>query len=423
MKRKTISAGIDTSTQTTLGKSLVTLGLATALGIAGSFGARGEALVERPWDEIVAAAEGQTVYWNAWAGDEKTNAFISWADAQLRERYGVRIEHVKLTDTAEAVARVVAERAAGRDEGGTVDLIWINGANFVTMKGQGLLFGPFTQVLPNYEIVDEDNPSNIIDFTVPIDGMAAPWRVAQLAFVYDSARVDRDSLPGSIPAMLDWARDNPGRLTHPNARNFLGATFLKQALHALAPDTSVLYEEATDATYAEATAPLWEWYEAIRPHFWRGGNEFPGSSADLDRLLDDGEIEIAVTLNPATAALLSETGLLPDTARVFFLDEGTIGNTSFVAIPYNAANREGAMVVSNFLMSPLAQARAQDPTVLGAFTVLDMDALDDDARALFDAASTHPAMPGPDDIADVQMESHPSWMTRLTQDWEARTSR
>jgi putative thiamine transport system substrate-binding protein len=375
------------------------------------------------WDEIVATARGQTVYWNAWAGDEKTNAFITWADAQVRERYGVRIEHVKLTDTAEAVARVVAERAAGRDEGGTVDLIWINGANFVTMKDQGLLFGPFTQILPNYKLVDEINPSNVIDFTVPVDGMAAPWRVAQLAFVYDSARVDGDSLPGSIPAMLDWARENPGRLTHPNARNFLGATFLKQALHALVPDTSVLYEEATDATYAEATAPLWEWYDAIRPHFWRGGSEFPGSSADLDRLLDDGEIEIAVTLNPATAALLSETGLLPDTARVFFLDEGTIGNTSFVAIPYNAANREGAMVVSNFLMSPLAQARAQDPTVLGAFTVLDMDALDDDARALFDEASAHPAMPDPGDIADVQMESHPSWMTRLTQDWEARTAR
>ncbi|MCC5976643.1 MAG: ABC transporter substrate-binding protein [Salinarimonas sp.] len=375
------------------------------------------------WDAIVAAAEGQTVYWNAWAGDEKGNAFIAWVGDQVRERYGVRVEHVKLTDTAEAVSRVVSERAAGRDTGGTVDLIWINGANFVTMKDQGLLFGPFTQALPNFALVDEENPSNLIDFTVPVDGMAAPWRVAQLAFVYDSDRVDRDSLPGSIPAMLDWARANPGLLTHPNARNFLGATFLKQALHALAPDTSVLYAEATDETYEEATAPLWEWYEEIRPHFWRGGAEFPGSSADLDRLLDDGEIEIAVTLNPATAALLSETGLLPESARVYFLDDGTIGNTSFVSIPYNAANKEGAMVVSNFLMSPLAQARAQDPTVLGAFTVLDMDALDADERALFEEASAHPAMPGPDDIADVQMESHPSWMTRLTEDWEARTTR
>jgi len=376
------------------------------------------------WDEIVAAAEGQTVYWNAWAGDERGNAFIAWAGERVRERYGVRIEHVKLTDTAEAVARVVAERAAGRDEGGTVDLIWINGPNLFTMKDQDLLFGPFTGALPNYALVDErGKPSNVVDFTIPVDGMAAPWRVAQVAFVYDSARVDREDLPGSIPDMLDWARENPGLLTHPNARDFLGATFLKQALYELTPDPALLQEEATDATYADATAPFWAWYEAIRPHFWRGGTDFPGSSADLDRLLDDGEIEIAVTFNPATAALLSETGLLPDTARVYFLDGGTIGNTSFVAIPYNAANREGAMVVANFLMSPEAQAHAQDPTVLGAFTVLDTDRLDADARALFAQTSQHPAMPGPEEIADVLLEPHPSWMTRIVEDWEARTAR
>ena len=34
------------------------------------------------------------------------------------------------------------------------------------------------------------------------------------------------------------------------------------------------------------------------------------------------------------------------------------GNTSFVGIPYNAANREGAMVVADFLLDPATQARA-----------------------------------------------------------------
>lgn len=420
MHRSTKSRGIFSGKT----KTLSTIGLAAMIGFGGLTKLYAEPLTERSWEEIVAEAEGQTVFWNAWAGDENTNAFIAWADAQVRERYNVRIEHVKITDTAEAVSRVVAERAAGRDEGGTVDLIWINGPNFFTMKDQNLLFGPFTQALPNYALVDEEGkPSNVVDFTIPVDGMAAPWRVAQLAFVYDSARIDRDDLPGSIPQMLDWARENPGLITHPNARNFLGATFLKQALYELTPDPALLQEEATDARFAEATAPLWDWYEAIRPYFWRGGRDFPGSSADLDRLLDDSEIEIAVTFNPATAALLSETGLLPDTARVYFLDGGTIGNTSFVAIPYNAANQAGAMVVANFLMSPQAQAHAQDPTVLGAFTVLDMDALDDEARALFAEASGHPAMPAPDEIADVLLEPHPSWMTRIVEEWEARTTR
>ncbi|HQE97017.1 MAG TPA: hypothetical protein PKY20_02370, partial [Methanothrix sp.] len=46
---------------------------------------------------------------------------------------------VKLTDTAEAVTRVISEKAAGQDSGGSVDLIWINGPNFLAMKDQGLL--------------------------------------------------------------------------------------------------------------------------------------------------------------------------------------------------------------------------------------------------------------------------------------------
>src|SRR5918998_3401127 len=91
----------------------------------------------RSFEDITAKARGQTVDWNAWAGDPQTNAFISWVSGEVERRYGVKVNHVKLNDTAEAVTRVVAERAAGRNEGGGVDLIWINGPSFLEMKSQG----------------------------------------------------------------------------------------------------------------------------------------------------------------------------------------------------------------------------------------------------------------------------------------------
>jgi putative thiamine transport system substrate-binding protein len=402
---------------------LTALGAALLLAAAPAVVAQ-ERADARSWDEILDAARGQTVYWNAWGGDERNNAFIQWVADEVRMRHGVTIEHVKLSDTAEAVSRVVAERAAGRDSGGTVDLIWINGPNFFAMKEQELLFGPFTQVLPNYALVDEvGKPSNVVDFTLPVDGLASPWRIAQVAFVYDSARTEAGSLPRTIHEMGEWAEANPGRLTHPNVRNFLGATFLKQALYELTPDTEILQKPADDATFATATAPLWEWYDATRRHLWRAGAEFPENSSALDRLLDDGEIDIAITLNPATAAVISEVGLLPESARVFFLDNGTIGNTSFVAIPYNAAHAEGAMVVANFLLDPLAQSHMQDPTVLGAFTVLDLAGMSDEQRELFADAARHPAMPDPEEMADVLLEPHPSWMTMVVEEWERRYTR
>lgn len=374
----------------------------------------------RSWEEIAATARGQSVYFNAWAGDPQTNAFIAWVGQVAAERHGVRVEHAKLKDTAEAVTRVVAEKAAGRDSGGSVDLIWINGPNFLTMKSQGLLFGPFAERLPNWRYVDTQNkPSNVVDFTVPVEGYAVPWRMAQVVFLYDEARTPPRSLPRSVPALLEWAKAHPGRLTHPMVRDFLGATFLKQALYELAPDRAVLQIPATDAAFAEAAAPLWAWYDALRPHLWRAGREFPASGTAQIQLLSDGEISLAISFNPADAAVGIAKGTLPDSARVYVLDKGTIGNTSFVAIPYNAANKEGAMVVANILLEPEAQAKAQDPAWIGSFTVLDLDKLPAGERRRFERPDAV-GLPTNAELGTSLPEPHPSWMTRLVDEWERR---
>src|SRR5579862_3232783 len=124
------------------------------------------ARADAAWDAVLAKARGETVYWNAWGGDERTNGFIAWVGDIVQQRYGVTLRQVKLADTGEAVARVVAEKSAGRDHDGTVDLIWINGPNFLSMKEKGLLFGPFVDKLPNAPLIDtQGKPSNVTDFT------------------------------------------------------------------------------------------------------------------------------------------------------------------------------------------------------------------------------------------------------------------
>ena len=382
---------------------------------------RAEAAETRSFAEIAAKARGQTVYWNAWAGDPQTNAFIASVGDEVQKRYGVTINHVKLKDTAEAVTRVIAEKAAGRNEGGSVDLIWINGPNFLAMKTQGLLHGPVTPALPNYRYVDtEGRRSNVVDFTVPVDGLAVPWRVAQIVYVYDSARTKPETLPRTIPAMLAYAKRNPGRLTHPNVRNFLGSTFLKQALYELSSNPEVLQQPATDQNFGPVTAGLWAWYDELKPLLWRGGKEFPETGPAQRQLLADGEIDLAVSFNPAEAAVAIASGALPDSARVTVLERGTIGNTSFVAIPYNAANKEGALVVANHLLEPATQARAQDPKAMGNFTVLDLAKLSPAERKLFDRPTDAKGLPTNAELGTALLEPHPSWMTRITAEWEKR---
>ena len=373
------------------------------------------------WQEIASRARGQTVFWNAWAGDDRNNAFIEWVGQRVAQDHGITLRHVRLKDTAEAVARVVAEKAAGRLEGGTVDLVWINGPNFLAMKEQGLLYGPFTSLLPNARWVDTQGKSaTVIDFTVPVDGLAAPWRMAQLVYVYDSARVAKP--PRSIPAMLEWAQANPGRLTHPSVRNFLGSTFLKQALYELAPDPAVLQRPATDQSFGAVTAPLWSWYERLRPALWRQGRQFPESGPAQRQLMSDGEIDIMISFNPSEASTSIANGLLPSTVRTVVMERGTIGNASFVSIPFNAAHREGAMVVANFLLSPEAQAHGQDPRVLGAFTVLDLTRLEAADRQRFADLPRGVATLTNAELGRPLLEPHPSWMTRITAEWERRYS-
>ena len=374
------------------------------------------------WDQALAQARGETVYFDAWGGSEQINAFIAWAAGRLQSDYGVSLKQVKLADTGDAVSRVLAEKAAGKTDGGSVDLIWINGANFAAMKNHGLLFGPFTQMTPNYKLADVENkPTIASDITVPVDGLEAPWGMAQIVFIYDTARLADP--PRSMAALLAWAKRHPGRFTYPAPPDFTGTTFLKQALHELIDDPARLSRPVVEGEFATATAPLWQFLDALRPLLWRQGKQYPRDSEAMRQLLDDGEIDIAFNFNPAAASSAIAQGLLPASVRTYVFDGGSIANTHFLAIPYDANAKAGAMVAANFLMSPEAQARKQDPRLWGDPTVLAMAKLSQPEKALFDALPLGPATLPPDKLGRTLPEPDPSWMTRLAEEWRRRYER
>jgi putative thiamine transport system substrate-binding protein len=370
------------------------------------------------WPSVLQQARGQTVFWNAWGGATATNDFIAWAGERLAQDHGVTVEHVKLTDTADAVTRVLSEKQAGRDAGGAIDMIWINGPNFAAMKDAGLLFGPFAEALPNWQFVDVEGKTVQSDFTVPTDGLEAPWAMAQVVFMHDTA--DLPDRLGSMTEIRDWAVANPGRFTYPQPPDFLGVTFLKQALIDLTEDTGVLQAPVTDADYDRVTDPLWGYLDTLTPALWRAGRAYPANGPAQLQLIADNEIDLAISFSPGEATAAIEAFQLPDTVRTFVLDKGTLGNASFVAIPYNSGAKAGAMVLANFLMSPEAQLRAQDPAILGYGTVLDMAELTPADRAAFDALDQGIATLSPAELGPVQPEPHPSWMTRIADDWVRR---
>ncbi len=367
------------------------------------------------WQALVDSARGQSLSFNAWGGDERINAYIAWVGERLAEDYGITLRHVKLSDTATAVSTVLAEKTAGKDQGGAIDMIWINGENFAAMKRNGLLFGPFSEALPAYAKVDTaGKPTTRLDFTVPVDGMEAPWGMAQFNFIYDSEQIA--VFPKTLMALKDWAKANPGRFSYPLPPDFLGSTFLKQALIELSGNDPSLKSEPGDAEFARVSAPLWAYLEDLHPALWRKGQSFPASGPAMRQLLDDGELAAMVSFTPTEAAALIIAEQLPQSVRAAGLEGGTIANTHFVAIPYNSGSSEAAQVAANFLMSPEAQARKQDPAVWGDATVLDVTALTGADAAAFAALPSSAQL----DLGPAVGEPHPAWMERVESEWQAR---
>nr|WP_246041441.1 ABC transporter substrate-binding protein [Peteryoungia ipomoeae] len=374
------------------------------------------------WASIEKAASGQTVYFNAWGGSENINAYLEWVGTEMKSRYGVTVVQVKLEDTASAVSKVIAEKAAGKNEGGSVDLIWINGENFVSMKKQGLLHSPgWATSLPNWAHVDfENQPTILTDFIEPTEGLESPWGGAKMVFFHDSARTEASAMPDNAAGLVDWAKKNPGRFSYPAPPDFIGSSFLKQVLSEVIADPSKLAKPVSEETFEADVEPLFAYLDQLHPVAWRGGKAFPQNYPDMKQKLADGELDIIFAFNPAEASSGIKAGELPETVRSFTFSGGTLGNTHFVAIPYNANAKEGALLTANFLISPEAQLRKQDPAYWGDPTVLSMAKLPEAERASFAALDLGVATLSPDKLGPVIAEPHASWMERIEVEWRRR---
>ncbi len=370
---------------------------------------------DRSWEEVLAAAEGQTVDLWMWGGDERGNAYVDDVLAPAAAELGVTLRRVPVTDTKDALRRVLAERAAGEQDG-TVDLVWVNGDNFATGREAGAWACGWAGALPNAAYVAEDDPLVTEDFGVATEGCESPWHKAQFAFVYDEARVDDP--PTSLAGLLDWAEENPGRFTYPAPPDFTGSVFVRQALYAVAGGAESVPGTYDEDAAAALTPDLWERLREVAPSLWREGRTYPRDSVALDRLYAGGEVDFTMTYGPATLTDLVADGTFPDTTRVLTLDEGTVGNASFLAMPATAGDPEGAMVVADLALSPEQQALKADPDVWGQFTVLDLDLLDPADRARFEELPQSDVVPPYDELSrDAQPELASSWVAPLDEGW------
>ncbi len=374
---------------------------------------------EESFETLVEQARGTTVKWFMWGGSPTINSWVdTYVAGEVKKRYDINLKRIP-ADAAIFVNKLLTEKQTGRKKG-TMDLLWINGENFKNAMENDLLHGPVTRLLPSFAGVD---PATVaFDFGYPVEGYEVPYGRAQFVFEYDAAVLPQP--PQSFAALKVWVMENPGKFTYPSPPDFTGSAFIRQAFYALTGGHEQYMQGVDQELYAKNAPMLWAYLNELKPHLWQQGRTYPKDIAALDNLFERGEVLINMSYHQANAQSKILQGRYKKSVRTFVMKDGSIFNTHFTAVPFNAPNRAGALVVANFLLSPEAQLHKNNPKNWGDFTALDLGRLESDMRQRFQELDLGEATLSLSELAEAAVPEIPSgYLELLERDWEKQVLR
>ncbi len=332
------------------------------------------------WDAVVKDGSGKTVTIFMWGGNESINQYMDgYVSKHMKDQYNITLKRVPM-NAPEYLTKLINEKK-GNISIGTGDLLWINAENFLTAKSGGLLDGPFTELLPNQAKFYDKSASDLAyDSGIAIEGFEAIWGRAQLVLTYDEAKVPNP--PKSYTELLIWAKKNPGKFTFPKVpEDFVGTAFVRNAYYELTGQTDVFLSDMSEASFKSLSEPVVSYFDELVPYLWNNGASFPASQSQQDEFFKNGEIYITMGFEVGKTAGLVASGVYPETVKTYVFDSGSIGNSHYLAIPYNAPESAAALLTIDFLQSPEAQLEKMKAEVWGDMPAFDPSKTDDAVRA------------------------------------------
>lgn len=379
------------------------------------------ALARGDWDYVLKTGrQEKTVNFAMWSGDRVTN---SWVDGYLanlaKEKYGITLRRVPM-DAREFVNKIVAEKQAKvSDVGGTIDLLWVNGENFKTLKEVGGLFGPYAYDLPTFKAhLKPNQPDVMYDFGYPIEGYESPYCKAQFTFFYNAKYVKEPFK--NLSELAAWVKANPGRFTYPMPPDFTGTTFIKTMFYATTGGYEQWQGDFKSDLYGKKVGQTWDFLKGIEPYLWRKGATYPSSKAMMDELYAQGEIWWTMSYGPLDAKSLIADGRFPESTRPVIFEDGSLSNSNFVAIPYNAPRKAAALLVADLLCSPEVQLHKFDPENWGALMFYDVSKVSPELKRKVAEVEGRmgPSVPGSAVMSKYAVpEPHVDYTMALEKDW------
>lgn len=385
------------------------------------------------WADVVSGASDSKMYfwtydavdWNSWID--------TWLTPRMLSLYNVKLIRVPITDTADAVNRVIAEYNAGyTTSNGSVDMIWINGENFATLKNLGYAYGPWATKVPSAVNFNFSSAAIAYDFGLATQGYEMPYNEAQVVFVYNTLEVNSTSID-SMSNLLTWIQANPGKFTYAapctnsdcSNYDFTGSVFIRHVFYYTAAPYTQFLGDFDESLYQSKAPAFFTTLRGLQSYLYNdtlyNGGHYPDSNEDVDTLFGEGKVDVTLSYDIGAVFNQIDAGKWNLTSNSIVLTSGTIANTNYVLIPANAKHKLAAIVAGNLLASTQAMFSRQQPDVLGAQQAYNPNGDNfvsggwNDAFAYIDRPSTTPSTSLLNQYAMSELNS--AYISRIQSDW------
>ena len=207
-----------------------------------------------------------------------------------------------------------------------------------------------------------------------------PYRGSQVLLAFDSSKLNPEDAPTTWDELTAWIEANPGQFIYNRPdKGGSGGNFVRRAIHeANGRDPSKFTLDNFTPEFAEETlTPAWTLLAALGPHLYQNGTYTAGNTQSL-QMLAQGVVTMVPVWSDQVLQAIREGVLPEDTGLVQLQDLALAGGFSRATIPTNAAHRDTAIELANFLLSEEIQTAILEE--LGGFPGVSWDYVSDELQ-------------------------------------------
>ena len=248
-----------------------------------------------------------------------------------------------------------------------------------------------------WQKIDATNVANAKDIN-PVSqvsefGMA--YRGSQVLIAYDSSKVAENEVPKTFADLITWIKANPGQFAYCRPdKGGSGGNFVIRAIYEVSGKDPAIFKPGTpDPALLAEFDKAWALLREIHPAIYGEGSYPAGNNPTLELLANGSVSMISAWSDQALQALAN--GSLPETTKLYqFGDLPMPGGYSYLAVPKNAKNMQGALDFVNFMLSQQMQVSVIKD--IGGFPAVQWASLPQELQSQFTSVITSnvPSWPG-----------------------------